>query len=267
MTLDPITRALSKRADDGGFHPCILMYHGTPRGEPSSRYSLNETSFARQLDILSEMGWHTARISELITLETLPPKTVFITFDDGYKDNFEYAFPHLMDRGMTATWYVVTGKVGERADWLDFKNASEAVLMNARDLRSMLDAGMEIGSHTISHPDLKQCEAAHLSAEVIESKRQLEDLLSHDVATFAYPFGRFSEAAVERVREAGYRFACSVRAGFYNPEVHPLLLPRVTVFRGDSIGEFARKLIFASNDTRWRTLIQYGFARLKDRLA
>lgn len=243
------------------------MYHGTPRGEqrPFSRYSLSACRFAEQLNLLQELGWHTACVKDLLQAETLAEKTVVLTFDDGYANNYDGAFFPLLERGMRATWLVVSGTPGGYSSWTE-PHTAPSLMMTKEQLRELADSGMEIGSHTRTHPDLTTLSEPELEEEISGSRKELEDLLGQEVLSFAYPYGRISAASVNAVRQAGYVFACSARPGWYGSEKDRLRLRRVTIFAHDSLGSFARKLAFADNNMGWRRVARYFFGRVIARL-
>src|SRR5262249_50778983 len=127
------------------------------------------------------------------------PRSVVLTFDDGYLDTLTIALPILREFGFTATCYVVAGAVGHSSHWTD-----PAPLMDWAGVRAWLDAGMGIGSHTASHPDLTTLDTAALRSEIAGSRARLEDRLGVPVRSFAYPFNRLDARALDAVAEAGY---------------------------------------------------------------
>ncbi|MCH9670465.1 MAG: polysaccharide deacetylase family protein [Gammaproteobacteria bacterium] len=246
----------------------VLMYHGTRPGQtrPESEYSISSARFVEQLDLLRDLGWDTVRADELSNIPSDAPPSVAITFDDGYRDNYEGAFLPLVERNMRATWYLVSAKIGDSADWLTAAPTGERALMDMGQLKELASAGMELGAHTRTHADLLTLDKAQLEDEVAGCKRELEDLLGSEVASFAYPFGRFDAASVAACENAGYQSACTTRPGLYHQSESPLEVRRVTVFRDDTLGEFARKLVFSSNHTAWADMARYALARVKDRI-
>jgi peptidoglycan/xylan/chitin deacetylase (PgdA/CDA1 family) len=263
--IDPLSRRLCAHSPDRAV--IVLMYHGTPGAgvRPLSAYSVPADRFAAQLDFLGAAGWATATVAELADAGSLPPRTALLTFDDGYFDNYEGAFRPLLERGMRATWFVASGGIGRYADWTAQRNEQTAMMTNAQ-LRELAGHGMEIGSHSVTHPRLPGLPPARLRREVARSKTDLEDLLGRPVASFAYPYGLYDDGVVAAVAAAGYRHACTTRCGWHRLRESPLLIRRVTVFGRDSLGAFARKLAFADNEVGWRRLLPYLAARTGARL-
>jgi len=247
--------------------PLVLMYHATPRGRPprGERFAVESARFARHLDLFDALGYRTVRLRDLAGAGPLPANALAITFDDGYRNNLDGALAALQARGMCATWFAVSGLLGQRAAWLG-PQVHDAVLMSAAELRALAGAGMEIGSHTRTHPDLTCLPEGALDAEIGDSRRELQDVIGAAVTSFAYPFGRFGAAVETAVARAGYRLACSVRPGRFTPE-QPLRIPRITVFRDDSPQRLARKLMLVTNDAGWPVLARYGWGRVRERLA
>ncbi len=132
----------------------------------------------------------------------LPPHPVILSFDDGWSDQFTYAFPILQKYDYPATFFVFTNAIG-RKGFLTWAN-----------LRTLVASGMSIGDHTRSHPFLTNITSTStLWDEIDESKKLLEKELGVPVGEFAYPFGRYNPAIMSLVREAGYR---SARGDFYS---------------------------------------------------
>ena len=126
----------------------------------------------------------------------LPAQPIIITFDDGWEDQYTLAFPILAKYHYGATFFVVTNYIGDRG-FLSFDQ-----------LREMSNAGMEIGSHSRSHPHLGRIQDADvLRDEILGSKKTLEAKLSVPINEFAYPYGSYNAAAVAMVESAGYKAA------------------------------------------------------------
>jgi peptidoglycan/xylan/chitin deacetylase (PgdA/CDA1 family) len=159
-------------------------------------------------------------LSTLVTQRVVPRNgkpQVAITFDDGHVDNYEYAVPLLLEHRMPATFYVTTGYIDrEPAVMTRFASIRRVTLseiepLSWRQLREFADAGMEIGAHTYSHPNLARLPSEHLPREVAEPKAEIEARLGRAVESFAYPFGQLhvhvSEAAIAAARAAGFKTA------------------------------------------------------------
>ena len=133
-----------------------------------------------------------------------------LTFDDGYADNLEVAVPLLQSLGARATIYVVAGEIGRaKPSW--YRPAAEHVdrLLTAAELRQLLQAGWEIGSHCCQHVRLAQLPESVQREELGRSKAMLEDLLGAPVLSLAYPYGEYSLVTERLAAESGYTHAFS----------------------------------------------------------
>ncbi|MGO8754167.1 MAG: polysaccharide deacetylase family protein [Gallionellaceae bacterium] len=262
--LDPISIRLLR---NGGHHGAIaLMYHSvTPgTGTPARRYAVSMRRFRAQLDLIQGQGWHTHRLDEL-GVKPLPARSVVITFDDGYQDNFA-AFNELARRNMTASWFIVSRDIGRNAGWQD-PGSLQLPMLEAAQLCEMHAAGMEIGSHSHTHCRLTECDDETLAAELARSKTTLEAMLNASVTSLAYPYGLHDDRVVEATRAAGYLAACTTRSGWAMRDGDPLRIRRLSVFEQDTVSAFARKLAFAHNDVSLSALFRYARNRAIKRIA
>jgi peptidoglycan/xylan/chitin deacetylase (PgdA/CDA1 family) len=248
-----------------GRGPVVIMYHSiTPgNGTPDSRWSVSERAFRRQLDLLKSEGWTTACVRDLARADTLPPRTVVITFDDGFEDNFAYGFRHLSAYGMKATWFVVSGDIDRQSRWSD-EGVPMRSMLTGGQLREMAAAGMEIAAHTRTHARLPELDAEKIMDEIEGSKKDLEEILAQTVDSFAYPYGIFNDDCVEAVRKAGYRLACTTQTGWFGSDTDLLRVRRVGIFSDDNLSAFARKVAFA-DIMPWSRVARYMAGRMRSR--
>jgi len=242
----------------------MLMYHAvTPgSGRPGWPWAVSMRQFRDQLDFLAAEGYATPTMGELVAEPNKwTGRTAVITFDDGYVDNLA-ACDELQKRVMRATWFVVTGSIGESPKW-PADGRPEGRLLNASELREMQSRGMEIGSHTVNHVRLTELNDAQLAGELAISKVALEDLLGTSVGSFAYPYGAWDARCAEAVKQAGYAAACTTRTGWALRDNDPYRIRRLTVFNSDTLSRFARKLYFGSHEVAWRDIAAYALRRLR----
>ncbi len=261
MMIDPLSGRLLRGAGlvpaSEGRGPVVLMYHSitAENKTPTDRWCVSAKHFERQIALLKKEGWTTVCVRDLLTANELPPKTVVITFDDGYADNFEYGFGLLARYGMCGTFFIISQNIGEPS-WLD-----------AQQLREMSGSGMEIGAHTRTHARLPELSTEEVEEEVSGSKKDLEKLLGAPVTSFAYPYGLLNELSVDMVRKSGYRVACTTRTGWFGSDPDPLRVRRVGVFADDTLSKFARKLAFAGTSVGWAHIADYFVRRLRSRVS
>jgi peptidoglycan/xylan/chitin deacetylase (PgdA/CDA1 family) len=223
-----VRRLLAKR-------PVILCYHSVGHGDPRDDPEFLRVSperFVKQLDLLAGAGARFTTVAEIAQLlrEGSASGLVAISFDDGYQDNHDVVLPILEQRNLTATVFVTMGLIGRPSPWLTERSGVR--MMTAQELRRMADAGIELGAHTLSHPDLTTVDRAQCQAEVEGSKAQLEALIEREVVTFAYPYFHFDDAAREVVLQAGLMGFTGLSRGSF---ADPAAVPRVLVTGKDGL--------------------------------
>ena len=188
----------------------ILVYHIVRPSYPTDTRAVKALAhtpevFDAQMKYLADAGYHVVSFADLERHLTdgapLPKNPIIISFDDGWSDQFTYAFPILKKYHYTATFFVFINPIGRRG------------FVSWSDLREMRDAGMTIGSHSKSHPFLtKITDPTVLWSEIDDSKKTLEKNLGITVNEFAYPFGQYNADIVALVKKAGYT---SARGDYY----------------------------------------------------
>jgi len=132
-----------------------------------------------------------------------------ISFDDGYRDTYETAYPILSEHGLTAKLFVITDMLGKTNSWdANFFGSFQHITID--EVKALSGAGWEIGSHTKSHRALTTLPPKLLFEEVQSSKHFLEDHLGKAIESISFPFGKFNERVVQACREAGYKRAISI---------------------------------------------------------
>jgi peptidoglycan/xylan/chitin deacetylase (PgdA/CDA1 family) len=162
-----------------------------------------------------------------------------LTFDDGAASDYVHVFPALLELKLRATFFVVPTLVGTTGH------------VTWAQLREMVAAGMEVGSHSLTHPFLNQLDAAGIRREYGESRAMLEDRLGLAIRSASLPRGWEPPGLGPLLSELGYRVFCTSRVGWWHPGDEPLAMPRVAVRHGMGAEEF---LAIASAERRslWR---------------
>jgi peptidoglycan/xylan/chitin deacetylase (PgdA/CDA1 family) len=179
---------------------------------------------------------------------------VILTFDDGYVDTFTWALPILEKFGFTATCYLVAGAIGLHNHWDAALSTENKSLMNHTQVSHWLAAGMEIGSHTVSHPRLSQFDEQVGWQEIFESRNALREMFQVPVNHFAYPFGDYSDTTLEMVKRAGYHSAMTVSPGLACATDDRYQLPRVFVDGERGWVRFLFQIATRYEDSRRRSL-------------
>jgi peptidoglycan/xylan/chitin deacetylase (PgdA/CDA1 family) len=168
--------------------------------------------------------------------DSLSEPSVTITFDDGYDDNFVFALPVLIRYGIKASFYVTTGFIDRDPEVVDRMRRMRGMAVSAlswKQLAEMGQAGMDVGSHTITHRNLAELEPGAVRAELRDSKRSLEDHLSEEIDSVAYPFGipgrHVTDQTIAVARESGYRTGTSILYRDVRQHDDVLNIPRIAV--------------------------------------
>ncbi len=177
--------------------PILLYHHVSNLGD--GRYVVRSADFRAQMAYLAQAGYQTISISQLAqTIRTgayLPRKPIVLTFDDGYADTYQNAFPILEEFGFKGVAYIITRTLEPDQSY---------GYMQEDELKVLVKAGWEIGSHSISHSDLRKNPKLGLGTEIEQSRKDLESRLGVPVRSFSYPFGSANAWIEDRMADYGY---------------------------------------------------------------
>ncbi|PYI65813.1 polysaccharide deacetylase [Arthrobacter livingstonensis] len=216
-------------------HIPILLYHSVDDHPPVdfTPWAVGREMFAEHLDMLAELGRVGLTIGQLTALiragDPVPERAVVVTFDDGFSDFASNAWPQLQARGLPATLYVTAGLVGGHSEWLAPVGASGLPMLDSGEIGELAAQGVEIGAHSMTHPQLDAVGRDRAWLEISESKKALEAILDRPVDTFAYPHGYHDRVTKQMVAEAGYTSAAAVRNALSHPGDDLYALARCTV--------------------------------------
>lgn len=224
-------------------HAVILMYHNISDEAPKST-SVTPAMFENHMQYLEQNGYRVqpllSTLQQLLAGETVPERTVAITFDDAYKSVYTQAWPRLSRRGWPFSVFVTTGYIGDGLD----------NFMSWENLRELSYYGASIGNHSLSHPHLvrkfKNESSAHwkqrVADEVSVAQRKLQTEIGYPVPVFAYPYGEFSSELKTLLIELGY-FGLGQQSGAVGPDSDFQELPRFPMATGfDDMKNFAIKV-------------------------
>jgi peptidoglycan/xylan/chitin deacetylase (PgdA/CDA1 family) len=251
----------ARRAFSGGDGVAVLAYHAVSDlgGDPVlAEYGVPAERLAEQLDDLAGRGWSFVGLDAVLAAfegrGSLPRRAALVTFDDCYVDLLGAGLPVLAERGVPALAFAVAGLTGGANEWDRPLGARELPLLDAAGLRRLAEAGVEIGSHAMTHRPLARIEQTEAASEVAESAARLESFGLPRPRALSYPHGESSPAVEAAAREAGYQLAFTVDPGIAERSCNRLALPRIEVLASDSMRLLRVKLATARWPARWRGL-------------
>ncbi len=199
----------------------VLGYHGVYESRLRDDMSLMQLSprrFRVQVELLLSAGFSFVTVAELARRARggVPePGLAALTFDDGMRNNHSIVLPILQEYGIPATVYVTIGFLGGVSPWIASRFGG--AMMREPEVCELAAAGWELGAHTVTHADLSTLDYDACRREIEESKEALEAIVGVDVQTFAYPFGRYGQAAIAAVRDVGLLAAVTTGSGSWEP--------------------------------------------------
>ena len=221
-----------------------LMYHKIgdyPKGSQLKKLWVKTSDFREQLEYLKSHGYTSIHFSQWRDVQSgrssMPPNPVLITFDDGYANNYELAYPILKEMSMKANIFLVYETMEHHNAWHNPATEPWLRMLTWGQIQEMQDSGViEFGSHTMRHRNLAATALDDVRWELVESKKRLEDKLGREMVGFAYPYGAGAYVPEVRrlAREAGYVYDFGIKQGIsplaWKPEAGPL---KRLLIRGD----------------------------------
>ena len=198
----------------------VLYYHSV-RESADNEVTITPELLRTQLQYIRDDGYVTLTLSELkayiLNNSPIPAKSILITFDDGYMDNYDKAFPILKDLNMVATIFCITS------------NLDGSYYLSKEAITEMSNYGIDIESHTVNHPKLNEMTYNEQLAELIESKKTLESITGKKIESIAYPFGDFNDDSIKAAKDAGYTLGFTTKKGLSDRDDNPLKLDRIYI--------------------------------------
>lgn len=210
-------------------HIPILFFHhiGIPaHDDPYANLHFPAEKLAELAHFLQENNYRTIRTMDLHTVQNTD-RVVILNFDDGYDNTYTAAYPILKKYGLTATVYVISGFIGKPG------------YLTEMQITELAKAGWEIGSHTVTHPNLRSLTTIETKIELQESRQTLSRLTGQDVTTLCYPSGKYNATTLKIAKEVGYSFARTTEPGIVTNLKKPYELP-------------ARRVLPAMDERTWK---------------
>jgi peptidoglycan/xylan/chitin deacetylase (PgdA/CDA1 family) len=217
----------------GNYTTPILMYHSFDKDRIKDYAAIDPVNFRKQMNFIQKGGYRVISLESYAELlennKAIPRNLVIITIDDGYKDNLA-AINILKEFNYPATIFLIADKIDKKS------YLSEEEIANF-----LKETKVDIGSHTLTHPDLLSLNAADFEKEISGSKKKLTELFNFEIKVFAYPGGAFNEEALRAVKNAGYICACTTNRGF-SKKLNRFALRRIKITNRDSDFTFWAKI-------------------------
>ena len=212
----------------------VLSYHSITY-DKKNPICISVEKFKEQMKYLKNNGYYTITLTNLygylMNNIQIPKKSVVITFDDGYENNYTAMFPVLKKYNFRATIFVITS-------FIDKNHA----FMTSKQLLEMDKYGVDIESHTVHHDNLAMISNNKQLKTLIQSKQYLEKILNKPINFFAYPYGGYNKSAIEALKKAGYKMAFTTEGGWASKHNGVFSLHRVWVGHLDSTKVFKNKI-------------------------
>jgi peptidoglycan/xylan/chitin deacetylase (PgdA/CDA1 family) len=199
----PLTPMLTRDPAQRVYRIPILMYHYVSVPPPDAdKYrldlSVTPANFDAQMEYLASEGYHPVRLSDVAEFlrngKPLPINPIVLTFDDGYLDNHQYALPILKKYKFPATFFIIAQIVDDK----------KPGYMTWNQIEDLAIEGMEIGSHSMTHPDLKDKPRVFQTSEIAGSKLVIESRIGTPIKSFSFPAGKYDAQTIQLLRAAGY---------------------------------------------------------------
>lgn len=222
----------------------ILLYHHVNEREnvDKVRFSIEPVEFEKQMKWLSNKGYQTISISEMVSYYTkelsIPDKPICISFDDGYYDNFSNAFPILKKYQFYATIFISTDLINGNNS-----KSNDPKYLSWFNIHEMAREGFSFESHGCSHRSMIELTNEAVQYEALSSKQIIENKLQTQVQYFCYPFGKTNDRINKLVEKNGYMGAfAGVRFNREGPK-NLFEIGRIEIYHGDSMNSFCFKVL------------------------
>lgn len=227
----------------------VIMYHrviNNPENEGVYGTYVYEDMFKKHLQYLKDKNYTVITFKDLDKIGwrnrfEKDRKYIILTFDDGYKDNYDLAFPILKEFNFKATIFLMGSLTYN--EW-DVKAGGERKfsLMSVEMIKEMQDYGIEFGAHTFNHPKINTLSNEEIEHQIVDVKKPLEEKIGKEIITFAYPYGILNDYAKEMAKKAGYTFALATDSGSVCLSDDLYQIRRIAIFPNTNLFSFKRKI-------------------------
>ena len=222
----------------------ILVYHRVASKGAESRFRITPEAFEEQLAYMRSAGFRSVGLDEwgaaMDARRPLPGRAVMLTFDDGYRNFAEYAWPLLRRYGFGAVLFVIADEVGGWNRWSERGERIE--LLGWDELVRLRDEGVDVGSHSATHRRMTELSPVEIARQAARSRAELARRLGEPPPAFAYPYGATDGVVQHLVGACGYRYGLAVSGVRCRLQDRPLAMPRVEVASEDGLPAFIVKL-------------------------
>jgi len=203
----------------------VLMYHHVgplPDNADDTRRGLTVSAenFESQLKYLKDNNYIISTLKELYEMISRGEdvsRVIVLTFDDGYSDNFDYAWDTMQKYDVKGTFFIISGKIGQNE------------YMSEQQIKNLSSFGNEIGSHTVNHPSMENLSPDQARSELSDSKNALEELSGQSIISFCYPAGKYTDETKLIADEVGYKIAVTTQKGKPFSTNEPFEIPRYRI--------------------------------------
>lgn len=198
----------------------VLYYHSV-NDVVDNEVTISPSLLKKELEYIKAQGYTTLSIKEvenyILNNQPIPEKSILITFDDGYMDNYYNAYPILKELNMKATIFCITSEL------------DGSYYLSEDAIKEMSKNNIDIESHTVNHLHLNTLTYDEQLRELTESKAKLENITGNKITSIAFPFGDYNEDSIKAAKNSGYSIAFTTNKGFANRDNNPLELDRIYV--------------------------------------
>ncbi|NME83118.1 polysaccharide deacetylase family protein [Clostridium sp. SM-530-WT-3G] len=198
----------------------VLYYHSV-NDSVDNEVTISPSLLKKELEYIKNQGYTTLSLKEvenyILNNQPIPEKSILITFDDGYMDNYYNAYPILKELNMKATIFCITSEL------------DGSYYLSEDAIKEMSKNNIDIESHTLNHPHLNSLTYDEQLKELTESKAKLENITGNKITAIAFPFGDYNEDSIKAAKNSGYTLAFTTNKGFASRDNNPLELDRIYV--------------------------------------